>query len=57
MAQKGRKRFKNVEKTVKKLTRCQHHGKPVYEHESCIDFSSTHGSTENKNCKNCKYSF
>jgi hypothetical protein len=57
MAQKGRKRFKNVEQKAKKLTRCHHHSKPVFEHESCSNFSSKHGTTENKNCGNCKYSF
>ncbi len=57
MAQKGRKKFKKVEQKAKKLTRCHHHSKPVFEHESCSNFSSKHGTTENKNCGNCKYSF
>lgn len=58
----GRRKSQQRNKTpvlVKKVTRCGMLNRPVFEHEVCEQFvvKTRSGTTGEKNCKNCKYSF
>lgn len=54
---RNKQRRKNQEIIQKNVIRCNILNRPVFEHEVCSQFSSKVNSSDQKNCKNCKYSF
>jgi hypothetical protein len=55
----NRRRFKGEKKVKKVVTRCSYLKRPVFEHEVCEEYiQKTKTESDNqKNCRNCKYSF
>ncbi len=53
----NQKRRNNQESFQKKLTRCNVLQRPVYEHETCVQFAIKTGSETQKNCNNFKNCF
>ena len=56
---KNRRKNQNENKVKTKVTRCGFLKRPVFEHEVCKEFilKIKTDSDNQKNCKNCKYSF
>ena len=56
---RGQRRGKTQNQVKMKVTRCRMQKKPVFEHETCKDFSAktSAGSGTEKICRNCVHSF
>jgi hypothetical protein len=57
MNQRKNNRSRQVKsKRYGKIMRCSFHTKPVFDKDSCMDFSKNINRDADNNCRNCKYS-
>jgi hypothetical protein len=42
---------------AKEVVRCNYHQKPVFISDTCTDFTASHRSEGEKNCRNCQHSY
>jgi len=54
---RNRRRRNDENKKQKKVIRCKALNRPVFEHETCSQFSSKVNSNNQNNCENCKHAF
>jgi len=57
MSRNNRNRRNNQEKKKSNVIRCKIHNRPVFEHETCPQFSIKNSTNNEKTCINCLNSF